>query len=193
MVERRAGVFQVMVTGAVEAASFPTYDNLYCKYTIVCGENWTITAGVEEGVSQIASRSSSHPGQFVWNFPIDITLKSQLPRGWPQIVVAVYGLDFLGRDIVRGYGVCHIPLNQGHHVLTITTFTPRPSTRLQEILGWLVGQRPEFCDSTFISKGDGREVVRVQSHGYVTVRCNVIFKGLHRLGFYTTTSGQGNA
>ncbi|EGD72453.1 B9 domain-containing protein 1 [Salpingoeca rosetta] len=190
MADGEAGVFHMLVTGAVECGHFPTYNNLYCKYTIVFGDHWTATAGIEEGVSQIASRSSHHPGEFVWNFPIDITLKSQLPRGWPQIVVAVYGLDMFGRDIVRGYGTCHLPVTAGHHTLKIPTFAPRPTTRLQHILGWFLGQRPEFYESTFVAAGEGREVVRVRSHGHVIVKCNVAFKDFHRLGFHNAPSNQ---
>lgn len=31
----------------------------------------------------------------------------------PQLVVSVYGLDTFGNDVVRGYGVCHLPIAAG--------------------------------------------------------------------------------
>ena len=31
----------------------------------------------------------------------------------PQLIVHAYGIDFLGNDVVRGYGVCHIPITPG--------------------------------------------------------------------------------
>ncbi|XP_011705220.1 PREDICTED: B9 domain-containing protein 1 [Wasmannia auropunctata] len=51
----------------------------------------------------------------VWNFPLDITFKSTNPHGWPQLIMSIYGLDFFGHDVIRGYGVCHLPLKTGHH------------------------------------------------------------------------------
>lgn len=29
--------------------------------------------------------------------------------------MSIYGLDFFGHDVIRGYGVCHLPLTTGHH------------------------------------------------------------------------------
>ena len=51
----------------------------------------------------------------MWNFPLNITFKSTSPHGWPQLVVAVYGPDILGNDVVRGYGAVHAPLAPGRH------------------------------------------------------------------------------
>lgn len=31
----------------------------------------------------------------------------------PQLIVSVYGLDTFGNDVVRGYGVCHLPVING--------------------------------------------------------------------------------
>ena len=47
--------------------------------------------------------------------PLSITLKSTSPHGWPQLVLAVYGPDLLGNDVVRGYGAVHAPLAPGRH------------------------------------------------------------------------------
>lgn len=29
--------------------------------------------------------------------------------------MSIYGLDLFGHDVIRGYGVCHLPLTTGHH------------------------------------------------------------------------------
>lgn len=29
--------------------------------------------------------------------------------------MSIYGLDLFGHDVIRGYGVCHLPLKTGHH------------------------------------------------------------------------------
>jgi hypothetical protein len=36
----------------------------------------------------------------------------------PQLVVSVYGLDTFGNDVVRGYGLCHLPISAGVHKKT---------------------------------------------------------------------------
>ncbi|XP_050019762.1 B9 domain-containing protein 1 isoform X2 [Alexandromys fortis] len=74
-------VFLLMVNGQVESAQFPEYDDLYCKYCFVYGQDWAPTAGLEEGISQIASKSQDVRQALVWNFPIDVTFKSTNPYG----------------------------------------------------------------------------------------------------------------
>ncbi|XP_055432338.1 B9 domain-containing protein 1 isoform X2 [Bubalus kerabau] len=106
-------VFLLMVNGQVESAQFPEYDDLYCKYCFVYGQDWAPTAGLEEGISQITSKSQDARRVLVWNFPIDVTFKSTNPYGWPQIVLSVYGPDVFGNDVVRGYGAVHVPLSPG--------------------------------------------------------------------------------
>lgn len=94
--------------GPANAASllqFPGFDDLYCKFCFVYGQDWVPAAvrprsvppaaraaqgrahtalspqGLEEGISQITSKSDVAPTTFVWNFPIDITFKSTNPSG----------------------------------------------------------------------------------------------------------------
>ncbi|XP_066546153.1 B9 domain-containing protein 1 isoform X3 [Amia ocellicauda] len=160
-------VFLLMVNGQIEGANFPEYDDLYCKYCFVYGHDWAPTSGLEEGISQITSKSRDSQQHFVWNFPIEITFKSTNPFGWPQIVVSVYGPDAFGNDVVRGYGAAHIPLTPGH---------------------WLMGRRPEFTDPKVVAQGEGREVTRVRSQGFVTLSFNILTKDMKKLGYDTTST-----
>ena len=66
-------------------------------------------------MAQVSRRSLDTAARIVWNFPLSITLKSTSPHGWPQLVLAVYGPDLLGNDVVRGYGAIHAPLAPGTH------------------------------------------------------------------------------
>ncbi|XP_044289752.1 B9 domain-containing protein 1 isoform X2 [Varanus komodoensis] len=155
-------VFLLMVNGQIESAQFPGFDDLYCKYCFVYGYDWVPTAGLEEGISQITSKNRNIQQDLVWNFPIDITFKSTNPFGWPQIVISVYGPDVFGNDVVRGYGAVHVP------------FTPG---------SWFTGRHPEFTDPKVIAQGEGREVTRVRSQGFVTVSFNVVTKDMKKLGY----------
>ncbi|XP_016051952.1 PREDICTED: B9 domain-containing protein 1 isoform X7 [Miniopterus natalensis] len=125
-------VFLLMVSGQVESAQFPEYDDLYCKYCFVYGHDWAPTAGLEEGISQITSKSQDVRQMLVWNFPIDVTFKSTNPFGWPQIVLSVYGPDVFGNDVVRGYGAVHVPFSPGRHKRTIPMFVPESTSKLQK-------------------------------------------------------------
>uniref|UniRef100_A0A8C0F008 B9 domain-containing protein 1 n=1 Tax=Bubo bubo TaxID=30461 RepID=A0A8C0F008_BUBBB len=117
---------------SLSPSQFPGFDDLYCKFCFVYGQDWVPTAGLEEGISQITSKSEVAPTTLVWNFPIDITFKSTNPSGWPQIVVSVYGPDFFGNDVVRGYGAFCAPHVCFRHTRTIAMFVPESTSRLQK-------------------------------------------------------------
>jgi len=52
-----SSVFLVMVSGQIESASFPEFEELYCKFSFVYGQDWVITSGSEEGLSQVANKT----------------------------------------------------------------------------------------------------------------------------------------
>ncbi|KAG8433262.1 hypothetical protein GDO86_017519 [Hymenochirus boettgeri] len=186
-------VFLLNVNGQIESAEFPEYDELYCKYSFVYGHDWAPTSGVEEGISQITSKNQSAEQKLVWNFPIEITFKSTNPFGWPQIVVSVYGPDVFGNDVVRGYGAIHLPFTSGRHARTIPMFVPESSSRLQRFTSWFMGRRPEFTDPKVVAQGEGREVTRVRSQGFVTLTFNVVTKDMKKLGYNTSSSDIQNS
>lgn len=181
-------VFLVMASGQIEGGEFPEFDDLYCKYCFVYGHDWAPTAGLEEGISQITSKSMDRRQTFVWNFPLDITFKSTNPFGWPQLVLSVYGPDVFGNDVVRGYGAVHLPIAPGRHEITIPMFVPESSSRLQQFLSWLRGRRPEYTDPKVVARGEGREVTRVRSQGYIHVVFNIVTKDLRKLGYETVAA-----
>ncbi|XP_055934763.1 B9 domain-containing protein 1-like [Argiope bruennichi] len=177
--------FLLMVTGQIESAEFPEIDDIYCKHCFVYGSDWMVTEGIEEGISQISKKSEDETGQFTFNFPLDISFKSTNPFGWPQLVVSMYGIDFFGNDIVRGYGSVHVPISAGRHKRRIAMFVPESSSMLQKFTSWLIGRRPEFIDPRVVAQGEGRDVTKVRSQGYVTVLFNVITKNIEKLGYNT--------
>lgn len=84
----------------------PGCDNAYCKYAIVHGDDWTHLDGPQDGISQITRKTSGGPDQaLVWNFPVEVTFKSTNAFGWPQLILSVFEIDALGRDVIRGYGL----------------------------------------------------------------------------------------
>ncbi|KAK3579235.1 hypothetical protein CHS0354_033306 [Potamilus streckersoni] len=178
-----SSVFLVNVAGQIETGEFQEFDDLYCKYCFVYGPDWLITSGLEESISQITKKSEDERQLFCWNFPLDVTFKSTNPYGWPQLVVHVYGLDVFGVDTIRGYGVTHVPITPGRHKRIIPVFVPESSSTLQKLTSWFLSNRPEFVDPRVVAQGEGREVTRVRSQGFVSVSFNVVMKDMKKLGY----------
>ncbi|CAH1793689.1 unnamed protein product [Owenia fusiformis] len=185
-------VFLLMVGGQIETGEFQEFDDIYCRYNFVYGQDWVITSGLEEGITQTARKSVDDRQKFVLNFPLDITFKSTNPYGWPQVVVHAYGHDVFGNDVVRGYGATHIPMVPGRHTRRIAMFVPESSSQFQKMTAWLMGRRPEFVDARVIAQGEGREVTRVRSQGFITLSFNIIMKDMKKLGYDVTPSDVAN-
>ncbi|XP_032669464.1 B9 domain-containing protein 1 [Odontomachus brunneus] len=177
------GEFFLSITGSIEHAEFYDVNNAYCKYGFHFGPEWNVVAGIEEGLTQMCKCSDDPRKLVVWNFPLDITFKSTNPHGWPQLIMSIYGLDFFGHDVIRGYGVCHLPLETGHHEKRVSVYVPESSSTLQHIVAWLTGRRPELIDPAILASGSGRELTRMRVEGVVTVTFNVVLKDLFKLGY----------
>ncbi|KAL0101761.1 hypothetical protein PUN28_019115 [Cardiocondyla obscurior] len=177
------GEFFLSVTGSIEHAEFYDVNNAYCKYGFHFGPDWSVVAGIEEGLTQMCKCSNDPRNLVVWNFPLEITFKSTNPHGWPQLIMSIYGLDLFGHDVIRGYGVCHLPLTTGRHEKRVPIYVPESSSTLQNFVEWLTGRRPELIDPTILASGGGRELTRMRVEGAVTATFNVVLKDLFKLGY----------
>ena len=79
----------------------------------------------------------------IWNFPIDVTFKATNAFGWPRLALSVYGVDGMGRDVVRGYGSLLMPTSPGTHVKYVHMYRPINSSILQRFMAWVTGTHPE--------------------------------------------------
>lgn len=98
-------------------------------------------------------------------------------------MLSFYGLDALGRDVVRGYGSTTLPLTGGQITRTVPLFRPCSSSLMQQFTAWLTGTPPEYFDAKFVAESEGREVTRVASAGQATVRFNIVTSGMAAFGF----------
>ena len=180
-----ASSFSVMVTGQIESAQFPTYiSNLYCRYILSYGVDWEMVHGVPIGISQIARRQNGGiDDTIVWNFPIDFALRSTNAFGWPRISIAVYGLDFWGRDVVRGYGSLIVPTSPGTYIESVCTYRPISGSCCHQFLNWINGSLPEFYETKFTAGGEGRAVTQVKAEGSVRIALSISIKDMNRFGF----------
>ena len=74
-------------------------------------------------------------------------------------------------------------INVPYVTLKIPVFVPESASIVQRIAGWVMGRRPEFVDPRVVASGEGRDVTRVTSQGFVTVQLSVVTKDLKRLGY----------
>ncbi|KAL7470737.1 hypothetical protein ACHAXS_010993 [Conticribra weissflogii] len=198
--------FFLMITGHIESAHYATStaptDQLYCRYSFSYGPDWEVVHGVSMGLSQIARQGlilggyenfSSHKNNAtVWNFPIEISFQSTSPHGWPRLAISVYGFDFLGRDVIRGYASLLIPLTPGRHVKWVKAYRPISGSKCQQFVNWLLGTQPEYYDSKTVTRGEGRSVTRVVSDDGLMIKVvlTVTRKDFSTFGYTTTSSSQ---
>ena len=114
-------------------------------------------------------------------------LGASLRASGPGLLLA-NGNDAFGRsDMILGYGAVHLPMTPGRHELYVNTFRPLASSLMGRFQSWLNGMRPEFIDSLFPSKAQGRDVTRVQSFGTVKLVLDVTLQGMETLGYATVS------
>lgn len=134
----------------IESGSFADADHIYCAYSFSYGVDWKLISGLESGLSQTATKSAMFTAQdLVFNFPIDATFKSTNVFGWPRLAISVYGIDFLGRDVARGYASVMVPLTTGDHMLEVNTYVPLASSLFNEWASWMMGNPPEVFPPSF--------------------------------------------
>ena len=82
--------------------------------------------------------------------------------------------DWLGRDLVLGYGSTFIPTRSGRHEKFLELFAPSATSLWRQIMGILRGERPALVDNNdfLINVREKRETVRMESAG---VQVKVVF------------------
>ena len=89
--------------------------------------------------------------------PFDISFETTQITGWPQLIVILYGTDYFGRSLVRGYGNVHLPASSGIQNRKIRVFQPLPMSVLSGFLGYLNGCIAEYKDTEkVLALGEGR-------------------------------------
>ena len=61
------------------------------------------------------------------------------PSGWPQMVLVIYGKDYFGRSIAKGYGNFHLPSSPGSHIRKIKMFEVLPPSNTATFCALLMG------------------------------------------------------
>jgi B9 domain-containing protein 1 len=116
--------------------------------------------------------------------PFECSFRSLNPFGWPQLVITCAYPDFLGREVVKGYGVVHIPTTPGRHERTVQIFSPLTSSVILKMLGIFVGQRAEIINAPkVVASGEGREITRTKSEGSIKIVFQVTLRDMDKFGY----------
>ena len=173
----------LIIEGQIQNCDTPKATDIYCKFGYTYGSCWSLASGYSEGVTQLSKVNNAN--RCIWNYPLNVSFKAERPFGWPQIVIAVYGKNPIGVDMVVGYGVIHLPTNKGIHNVEIPLFSPSSASLMQKIIGLFTGSSPEFINLNFIAGGEAREVTKTESQGTLRLSFNVILGGLETLDLIT--------
>lgn len=116
--------------------------------------------------------------------PFEISLKSTNPTGWPQICISCFYSNIFGNEVLKAYGVCYVPTSNGIHQRTLQMFSPISSKFFDGIFGLFLGQKPEIRNApTVLSTGEGREIMRTQSEGSLTIKFNIHLTNMKEFGY----------
>ncbi len=116
--------------------------------------------------------------------PFETSFRSLNPTGWPQLVISCSCPDYLGREVIKGYGVVHIPTTPGRHERTVQIFSPLTSSVLLKFLGFLVGQKAEIINAPkVVASGEGREITRTKTEGSVKVVFQITLRDMEKFGY----------
>lgn len=188
----------VHVNGTIQAAVLSEGTNVFVRAHFVYGPDWTLIAGSEQVLSQVAQHGS--PNGAVFNMPLDACFRTTNPHGWPRVVVSVYGENALQSMLQRrpvpiplGHGSGLLPVASGAHRRVIPLYRPKASKTgvvawLNTLLMPLTGNYPDYFDSRFVGQEDSRMVTRVESTGEMLLEFNVATSGMGANGY--CVSGQ---
>lgn len=102
--------------------------------------------------------------------------------GWPRLELQIWGVDWLGKANISGYGFMNIPAQPGPHRLECSTWMPVGNFR-QRIMNYITGQRMHLVDQTdIVSRGLGRQNILAQSVGNVHVELCIILRDFEKYG-----------
>ncbi|XP_052861976.1 B9 domain-containing protein 1 [Anopheles bellator] len=178
--------FHLTVTGQLESAYFPMGPDgsgLFCRYDIVAGPDWELVSGLQSAVTQSA-RTESDYRTVVFNMPIEFTMKSTNPYGWPQIIFSLYGANVWNVETNRGYARVHCPLSGSHsaeRTLRAPLFIPKYANACSAVMSWISGVNPEMRDPKILADGSKHKGLSSETYGELVVKLCAISRGSTRM------------
>lgn len=168
------------------------------KHDVISGREWQKISGNTYGMAQQAcvSYQGYTGGSQVmnWNASINAVYRTLEISGWPKLVQWFEGPNWIGNDVVKGYGCVPLPIQPGNHRLRVNVFRPMPSGWWGKVFGFQKTQEKkesekqkadhQRTEAEIIISGFGRDVTTVENMGYVEVEVEVTLKNFSQSGVY---------
>lgn len=168
----------------IHEADFASNDFYSVKWDLVVQGNWKLESGIPTGVTHSAGPSDFGDKTIYFNSIARYDLSTTNLQDFPQLLLTVYGLDFFGRAIVKGYGCFHLPFHEGVSNKRVMIFRPVGSHWMTDLFGTLFGKNPEYIDPVkTLVKGIGRKYTSVKPIGQINIKFISRGKNLAKHGF----------
>lgn len=90
------------------------------------------------------------------------------------MIFTVFGLDFLFRNKIIGYGVTNLPLFFNNITKVVKIYELLPLSKLSGFVGYLLGKEIKYQDQEkTLTQNKGREYTRVQQIGEIFLEVEV--------------------
>lgn len=167
---------QIYLTGRIINAVGFDSNELYLRYQIIIGVNYTLINGVLKGDTfQSLTMEENDINVVYFDQPMYFNLSCRSIKGWPKILVEVWGNDGEGRNSMIGYGTAFFPVKPGYTKMSINCW--RPTEESSPGLGeTLLGNNSEFFDKSAVYTTDEKFGVYSISTGQVNLEIEMIFK-----------------
>lgn len=95
----------------------------------------------------------------------------------------MYGTDYFGRSVAKGYGNVHLPRTDGIHQRKIRIFKPLEISSVWACLNFCSATSSEFKDAGKVLTGENRENIKGEYLGEIEINVEVIRENFQRLGY----------
>ena len=137
----------------------------------VYGPNFTLIDGKDKG--ETFQNVASNEENFVsFDHPLNLNFKCRSVKGWPKLMLEVWGTDSDNRNSLIGYSCNFIPFLNGNISLKCYTWRPENSV----LKSFFLGITKEFESKSIISSNEEKFQLNTVSTGYVTVELDIIIK-----------------
>jgi B9 domain-containing protein 1 len=179
--------FRLFISGTIEYGNFTGEEPIKVNYEFVSGEKWAKEDGLTKGSTQYSCKGEGIYNYYSYGLNFEISYRSTDPFGWPQLVLNCFTVDLNGNEIVKGYGVVHVPTSTGRHKRRIHIFR---ATENSNFFGKLFGynssnsdeKNDDKTDPKVISSGQEREISRANCEGFINVVFQVVFRDVDKFG-----------
>jgi B9 domain-containing protein 1 len=85
----------------------------------------------------------------------------------------LYGRDFWGRSVAKGYGNMHLPVGAGDHVRKLRVFDTIAPTNTASCCAFMMGYMNELKQPERVLTEGGRELLQTKAIGEITIKVEV--------------------